>query len=643
MSFRRRILLSMLSAVAISGGVVAFIGVNLLWRHLSREAQNRVRQDLNATREFYDQRIEAMESALRYTALGERFSQGVADKDIAYLAPRLEAVRRRAHLDTLCVTDAKGDVTHRAHRPGHSGGSLAGDKLVGSVLTEGKAVSGTMLIPLAALREDDPLLAERAQIPILPTPGAKPSDSTELNSGMMLCSAAPVHAADGSLAGVLRAGILLGRNYDLVDQVQNTVFRDEQYRGRLLGTATIFQGDVRISTNVLHEDGSRAIGTRVSDEVRDCVLARGETWVARAWVVNDWYISAYAPVYDVERQIIGMLYIGVRAQKFDDIAARTFTTFAFVALAGLAAAAFAAWKLADTISRPVRRLAAASAAVAQGDFSQTLVVRSADEIGSLTQAFNTMAKSLKERDALLKERTRLQLTRSERLASIGRLAAGVAHEINNPLTGVLTFAHILLENAPDDSQEKEDIETIIEATTRCKEITRGLLNFSRQAEPRKRPVKVNDLLCEALNLTRNQARISRVSITEEMDPALPCVAIDPNQMQEVAVNVIVNAIDAMPDGGNLTVRTRAVNEDSSRWVEFEISDSGCGISPENVDRIFDPFFTTKPTGKGTGLGLAVSYGTVTEHGGTINVTSTENHGTTVTVRLPVATEEHSDE
>ena len=643
MNLRRRILLSMLSAVAISGGAAAFIGVNLLWRHLGREAQNRVRQDLNAAGEFYEQRIEAMESALGYTALGERFSQAVADKDIAYLGPRLEAVRERAHLDTLCVTDAEGTVTHRAQRPEHSGDSLAGDELVGSVLTEGKAVSGTLLIPLAALREDDPSLAERARIPILPTPGAGPSKSTELDAGMMLCSAAPVHGADGSLAGVLRAGILLGRNYDLVDQVQNTVFRDEQYRGRLLGTATIFQGDVRISTNVLHEDGSRAIGTCVSDEVRNCVLARGETWVGRAWVVNDWYLSAYAPVYDVEKQIIGMLYVGVLAQKSDDVAVRTFTTFAFVALAGLGAAALAAWKLADTISRPVRRLATASTAVAQGDFSQTLAVRSGDEIGSLTQAFNTMAKSLKERDDLLKERTRLQLTRSERLAAIGRLAAGVAHEINNPLTGVLTFAHILLENAPDDSQEKEDIQTIIEATTRCKEITRGLLDFSRQSEPRKTLLNLNDLLCEALNLTRNQARINRVSITEEMDPALPWVVVDPNQMQEVAVNVIVNAIDAMPDGGSLTVRTRAAKVDGSPWVEFEISDSGCGISPENIDRIFDPFFTTKPTGKGTGLGLAVSYGTVTEHGGRINVTSTENHGTTVTVRLPVTAEEHSGE
>jgi len=643
MSVRGRIALAMLSVVAISGGASAVIGGYLLQRHLGQEAQNRVRQDLNAAREFYEQRLEAMRLALWYTGLGERFSQAVAEKDSAYLARRLDAVRRSAHLDTLCVTDAAGRVIYRVHRPEAAGDSLAGDRLVGMVLKGAENASGTLVLPAEALREEGQPLAERARIQILPTPRATPSEAAELSSGMFLCAAAPVHGSNGGLVGALRAGILLNRNYDLVDQVQNTVFRGERYRGKLVGTATIFQDDVRISTNVPLEDGSRAIGSRVSAEVYDCVLRQGAMWVGRAWVVNDWYISAYAPINDVENRAVGILYVGVLERKFRAVTLRTFTTFALLTSAGLLAAAIVAWKLAGSISRPVTSLARAAAAIAEGDFAQTLPVGTADEIGSLTRIFNIMILSLKEHDELLREQTRLHLTRSERLASIGRLAAGVAHEINNPLTGVLTFSHMLLDDAPDGSQQRKDLETIIEATLRCKDIVRGLLNFSRQNEPQKKLSDLNAVLREALNLTRNQASIHRVNVTEALGPALPHLVIDPNQIQEVAVNAIVNAIDAMPDGGELTVRTRAIEENGARWAEFEMADTGCGIQPENLERVFDPFFTTKQTGKGTGLGLAVSYGIVTEHGGQIRLASEVGRGTTITVRLPVTAKEPPDE
>jgi len=576
-SLRRRVILSMLLVVAISGGVSTVVGGYLLWRQLGQETEQRVRQDLSAAREFYEQRLEAMETVLRYTAIGERFSQAVAARDMDYLAVRLRAVRTNAGFDTICVTDGAGRVIYRPHRPGSAGDSLAGhrpveslrviqeaERLLDRVLGDRAVLSGTQLVPIGALEEEDPSLAERARVEVLDTPKARPSGRRELDSGMMLCAAAPVRGPDGRLAGVLQACVLLNRNYDLVDQVQDTVFRDERYRGKLLGTATIFQDDVRISTNVQRKDGSRAIGTRVSAEVYDHVLGQGGTWVGPAWVVNDWYISAYEPICDMEGKRIGMLYVGVLQRKFGDLAVRTFAVFALVAFAGLLAAGAIAWKLSSGIARPIGSLASASAAIARGDFTQELPVESADEIGSLTQSFNTMARSLRERDELLKEQTRLQLTRSERLASIGRLAAGVAHEINNPLTGVLTFAHLLLRDAPEGSKAREDVETIIDATTRCKEIVRGLLDFSRQSEPQKSMADLNSVLGEALNLTQNEARINRVNVIEDVAPDLPPVVIDANQIQEVAVNLMLNAIDAMPDGGTLTVRTRAADEKSGQ-------------------------------------------------------------------------------
>ena len=644
MSLRRRMILGMLLVVAVSGGVSTLIGGYLLWRHLEQGAENRVRQALNASRKFYDQRLGMIGTALRYTAMGERFSQAVATQDVRYVATRLGAVLGKARLDMLCATDATGRVIHRAHQPRLLGDSLADDRLVRAVLEGEDLVSGTLLAPADALAKEGRGLAERARIRLLPTPKARPSSASNLGAGMMLCAAVPVHRPGGQLVGVLRGGVLLNSNHSLVDQVQNTVFRGERYRGKSLGTATIFQDDVRISTNVRRQDGSRAIGTRVSAEVYDHVLRQGKTWIGPAWVVNAWYISAYDPTYDIDHSPVGMLYVGLLEQKFSDLTLRTLSIFATVTLVGLLGAGIIACRLANRISRPVSTLASASAAIARGEFSHLLPVESDDEIGSLTQSFNTMAQSLKERDECLKEKTRLELTRSERLASIGRLAAGVAHEINNPLTGVLTFAHMLLRDAPEGSPQREDLQTIIDATIRCREIVRGLLDFSRQSEPHKRLSDLNDVLREALALTQNQARIRHVRIVEELYPDLPHLVIDTNQVQQVAVNMIVNAIDAMPDGGDLTARSRVVEDEDSRSVEFEVSDTGCGIPEGNIEHVFDPFFTTKPTGMGTGLGLAIAYGIVAEHGGQIGVSSEVGRGTTITVRLPVTREEsHREE
>ena len=644
MTLRGRILVCLLSVVAISGGTSTFIGGYLLHRHLGQEARNRVRQDLNAADEFYRHRLAIMESSLSYTAIGEQFSLSVAQKDKSYLARRLKKIFESENLDMLLVTDSSGRVIYRAHNPELTDDTLADDRLIDKVLRGEEIVSGTLLAPREKLQKESVSLSERARIQIIPTPKAQPSDKIQITAGMMLSAAAAVHKPEGELVGVLWAGVLLNQNYALVDQVRDTVFHEEQYQGRHLGTATIFQDDVRISTNVLNEDRSRAIGSRVSAEVYEYVLGQGHTWVDRAWVVNDWYISAYKPIYDIDNKGVGMLYVGVLEGKFRDVTIRTLTIFGFITLTGLLIATVAAWKLAYSISRPISSLAAASTVIAQGDFSRTLPVSSADEIGALTNSFNIMARSLRERDVRLKELTELQLSRSEHLASIGRLAAGVAHEINNPLTGILTFAHMLHKDSPEDSQGRKDAGTIIEATMRCSEIVKGLLNFSRQNEPQKKISSLNRVLDRALNLIKNQANISHINIIKDFDPALPQFLFDHNQIQDVAVNLIVNALDAMAGGGgDLTIRTRALEDHGEKWVQFEVSDTGCGIPAENLERIYDPFFTTKREDKGTGLGLAVSYGIVTKHDGQINVSSQVNQGTNVTVRLPLKTEENSNE
>jgi two-component system NtrC family sensor kinase len=226
---------------------------------------------------------------------------------------------------------------------------------------------------------------------------------------------------------------------------------------------------------------------------------------------------------------------------------------------------------------------------------------------------------------------------SERLAHIGQLAAGVAHEINNPLQGIVTYSHLLLERASTGNGTRESLEKIVKQANRCRDIIRGLLDFSRQRKPEKRLSNVNRVLEECVSLVDNQALFLNIRIVKHLAPDLPRVLMDPSQIQQVFMNMILNAAEAMNGAGQLTLITRFVGPDGA--VEVQFTDSGHGIKQDDLDRIFSPFFTTKEVGHGTGLGLAISYGIVQEHKGTITVESQEGQGATFTIRLPVTSGE----
>jgi two-component system, NtrC family, sensor kinase len=227
--------------------------------------------------------------------------------------------------------------------------------------------------------------------------------------------------------------------------------------------------------------------------------------------------------------------------------------------------------------------------------------------------------------------TRQQIVRSEKLASLGRLAAGVAHEINNPLTGVLTFAHLLRDKPNMDEQDKDDLDLIIRETTRAAEIVRRLLDFSRERPVMIQKLEINEVVRRTLQLIRNQKSFEGIVIVENLGQDLPEIDGDMNRLQQVILNLSLNACEAMPQGGTLTV----VTMQSEGEVRLEIADTGCGIKAEVMERIFEPFFTTKPVGQGTGLGLAVSYGIIQQHGGAIEVESEEGKGTKFIIALPV--------
>ncbi len=231
------------------------------------------------------------------------------------------------------------------------------------------------------------------------------------------------------------------------------------------------------------------------------------------------------------------------------------------------------------------------------------------------------------------EDTHLQLVSSEKMASLGKLAAGIAHEINNPLGGILIYSSLMMEDLPDGDSKRGDLARIVQEAGRCKEIVRSLLEFARQTEPKMEPSDINRAINDGLFFLVNQALFHNIQIIKKLDPFLPFVRGNSSQLKQVFMNIIVNAAEAMHGSGTLTLTTSPAPDRKTVLVEF--TDTGEGIPEENFTRIFDPFFTTKEVGKGTGLGLATSYGIVEDHGGKISVRSKVGEGTTFTIELPV--------
>jgi two-component system NtrC family sensor kinase len=307
------------------------------------------------------------------------------------------------------------------------------------------------------------------------------------------------------------------------------------------------------------------------------------------------------------------------------------------------------------VSKPVSLLDEGMHKLAKGELDHVIEVNTNDEMGLLAQTFNSMASDIKSykdnmenwtkalEEEIQKKTSEImkahdQLINAEKLASLGRMAAGVAHELNSPLTGIVTFAHLMLKRTPPgNKQDVEDLHVIIEQAERCSKIIKGLLGFSRKTTPEKVLVNINSLTESTISMLRNQAKFHNIKFNLNFDDGIPQIQTDPNQLQQVFINLLINAADAMSGRGQIIVATRVISDaaDGKKYVETEFTDSGPGIPEEHLGRVFEPFFTTKPVGKGTGLGLAVSYGIIKKHGGNISVRSELGKGASFFVRLPV--------
>lgn len=448
--------------------------------------------------------------------------------------------------------------------------------------------------------------------------GEASSRLIEINGNIYSVTVTPVQVRD-SITGVLGAGMRVGRS--ALKELASLVNGEAVFvaAGKVADSTLVRESFNVSSLPYWSDDGSRS-------PIRP-VLVEGTHYLA---------LASRFPGSRVQKDIGYVLlhsYEAAYQQRREAQAALW-----LICLAGVGVSTGVIWLLIGRITAPLRDLRGLAEAVGAGDFTRKVAVRSDDELGQLGQTFNEMTEKLRASRAELQQTvetlraTRAQLLQSEKLSAVGEFVAGVAHELNNPLTSVIGFAE-LLKTAKLEGRQADYLNYIVKSSERCHKIVQGLLSFARQHPPERTMLDVNQMLEGVLELLAYEMRTSNIQIARELRDGLPKLMGDGHQLQQVVLNILNNArqaIEANQPSGRILVRT----EQTSGKVRIVMQDDGPGIKPENLAKIFDPFFTTKPDGKGTGLGLSLCYGIVREHGGTISAHSEPGKGATFVIELP---------
>ncbi|MDB2386145.1 cache domain-containing protein [Shewanella sp.] len=536
------------------------------------------------------------------------------------------------------------------------------------------AFSGLMVLPSSRLARIDPVLAERATVNMIRVPSANKTAPYQETRGLLSRSLLPVAALDGHVAWYLDAGILLNKDTRLVDHIRDLVYEHGTLPERSIGTVTIFLDDIRISTNVpLHafpqnsDKYGRALGSLVSKDVREKVLDNGMMWVNRAFVFNDWFISAYAPLLDVQGKRIGMIYTGFSESPFIHNYLLNIIELGTILMLVLLISGWLVYRGAYSLLQPIERIHHVVNAVQSGRNLRigALELDRDNELSNLAEQFDCMLDLLQQRNAqiqtaaeqleikveqrtrslqektqelqanveLLNE-TRQQLVTNEKLTALGELTAGIAHEINNPTAVILGNMELLKYELGDKAEAvEEEIELVIQQVGRISTIIRSLLQYSRPGEFNA-PLdmhQISPIIEEVLVLVRHSIQQQAVVLNQTLEASCP-VEINRPQLQQVLINIMVNAAHAISDKGKIWIRTYDwLQQGEVIGVKIEIEDEGKGIPKEELSRIFDPFYTTRKDG--TGLGLSLSYGIIKRIGGTIEVSSVVGKGSKFTIAL----------
>ncbi len=618
------------------------------YRHLLMKAST----DLAVTQETFKNTKDRYLTQLALLTQTQRFQDAWRARSEQQLTDVMDVMREQAGLDYIQLVTPRGCGYFSAVCPEDSSPLF-------SQAAEGLPVSGIEIFTQQGLQALSPALAARAVLPLTATEKARPANRTTEDRGMVVHLVYPLRGKNGRTEALLSAGLLMNGNAGFVDRIKETVYGSGSLAFGSVGTVTIFLDDVRISTNVPASQNSavRALGTRVSEQVRQKVLIQGERWLDRAFVVSDWYISGYQPIVDIRGERVGMLYAGFLEAPFEqEFYSWVWQLVVITGAVMLICTWLAVWG-AKGIYRPVETMVGVIGRIRLGRRERIeLPPSTSSDLMTLGQEFNLMFDQVEqqhdhirqaaellevkvaERTLALNEhikllqRTREQLVAKGKLAAIGELTAGIAHEINNPTAVILGYLDLLVvELGEAGEQVKDEVQLIVQQVERIRCIINDLLQFSRPGEhlPVRVAVDVNEIVQATELLVKHDLGQKQIQLKMDLR-ARRRIAGNRQQLQQVLINLIVNATAAVSADGRITVRSRDWRDSG---VLLSVSDNGCGIAADLLGRIFDPFFSR--TDGGTGLGLSVTYSILQSMNAEINVRSRVGCGTAFFIWIPV--------
>lgn len=676
-SLRHKLLLLTLLPLAVTA--LAFAAMSAYWtsNYTDRLLYMKVTADLSVAKGTLTFMQNEQIDTLQQLANSLEFRTNLQLGDSRELTLQLAEVRRSRSLDFLRYIHA--EELSSLDEPNLN-------RLIPRLLNK-ESLNGITIVSAEELDSINFGLAEQAKIALIDTPRAIPTDRTVETRAMVLRALTPVVDDFGELMGVLDSGTLLNNTTTAVDRIRDLVYGKNSLPEGGIGTVTLFMDDVRISTNVPQDAASivksnrnlslkeRAIGTRVSAEVRKQVLLQGEPWIDRAFVVNDWYISAYEPLLDFNNKKVGMIYAGFTEAPFTQIYYKTLLESGTVIFLIMLLSAVVVTNYTRLLLKPLSKIHSAVIAIRKGSMHPRIgKLDSADELVDLAQQFDVMLDLLEERErqiinandqleATVEQRTRSlslrtealkdhirmlkntreQLLNKEKLAVLGELTAGIAHEINNPAAVILGNMDLLVAELGDAVEPaRGEVDMVIQQVYRIRSLINNLLQYSRPGHyvESYEHHQVNQIVEDTLQLVSHALEKHQVSIIKDFC-ASTLVEVNYQQIQQVLVNLILNASHALEGPGDVEIVTEDWFEgDQLKGARICVIDQGKGISEAHMQQIFDPFFTTKKSG--TGLGLSVSYSIIKRHGGDIQVHSEEGKGTRFSVFLLSEAEITSD-
>jgi len=647
LSFQRKIFCYFTLVLVLVGALAILVSLHTSQIVLN-ETKSRVAIDLRVAHKFLDKEIEKSVITLELVAEKQRLIDPLEKSQPipADVRAWLEKKRVDSGFDFLTLCNEKGKVILRTRFPYNKGDFSFSNGIVSGALQR-KSASGIVIIPSQALKMEGEDLLQQAYIQFMPTPQAKPRSEKAETSGMALMAAVPVWTRDERIIGVLYGGTLLNRNYQLVDYVRDMVFEEKEYKGKPFGTVTIFQWDVRITTNVKEKNGSRAIGTRVSREVYEKVLENRKTWLDRAFVVNNWYVSAYEPIYAPDNKIIGMLYVGVLEDKYVDIRNGIFLSFLPILFGGIVGVLILSYLLSRGLSKPIKRLVETTNRIARGEMRDILEKErkypqaekvSYSEIEELVRNFNRMTAVLYKREAELKKA-------NDDLRQINHhymeILGFVTHEIKNRLGIILSSAYNLNQGMTGTLNKEQEtmVDVLLRNSERLSDMIKNYLDLSRIE---KEELKVNrqelefkkDILEPVLDEFKGQFEARGILLEVDVPSSLKLIA-DPDLLKIVMENLLSNAIKYGREKGKIKIGAlRQENE-----LQVNVWNKGEGIPKNKRDQLFTKF--ARLSGRelrkeqGSGLGLFVTKEIIQKQGGQMWAESQEGRWANFIFTIPL--------